>query len=71
MKHTREKVLLHICLIILILLLLTACGEQHTCTYCEKTFRGKAYNGIVTEVTLCEDCARKYWAPFSYEGFEK
>ena len=71
MKHTKKKVLACICLITLVLLLLTACGKQYTCSYCEKTFRGKAYDGFLADLTLCEDCAREYWAPFSYEGHIK
>jgi hypothetical protein len=52
-------------------LLLTACGRQWVCDSCEKNFRGAAYTGYYGTETYCEDCARRYWAPFSYKEFKK
>ena len=63
-----------ICLILvstLLMILLTACGKEWTCDNCGKEFRGTAYYGYSSTETMCEDCARTYWAPFSYKNFAK
>lgn len=70
-RYIKKKALHIICFIMLALFLLTACGQQWTCDNCEKQFQGTAYVGYYGTETLCEDCARTYWAPFSYKDFKK
>ncbi len=66
-----KKLWLSVCLVALALFLLNACGRQWTCDECETEFRGTAYTGYNGTETFCEDCARHYWAPFSYKDFKK
>ena len=49
----------------------TACGKSWTCDECGKTWSGKAYCGMTTDETMCEECAAKYWMPLPYENYQK
>lgn len=51
--------------------ILTACSKSWVCDSCGKSFTGKAYYGLETTETFCEDCARKYWIPLDYRNYQK
>lgn len=58
-------------LMVVMILSITACGNRWTCDRCGKTFSGKAYYGMDTTETFCEDCARSYWMPLPYQNYQK
>lgn len=41
------------------------------CDFCGKEWIGNSYYGMNYNDTLCKKCAQRYWAPYSYENFEK
>ena len=41
------------------------------CDRCNVVFSGKAYYGINGTETMCEDCAKEYWMPLSYQNYVK
>lgn len=78
MKH-KECVIMQIAqrktivlvLVMLLLILFTGCGV-YKCDRCGKTFLGDAYyDSFRPDDDLCEDCAKKYYAPFPYTSFVK
>lgn len=69
-KKVKRKVVL-IMLCIILLSMFSACGKSWTCDECGKKFTGKAYYGFYGDETYCPDCARSYWSPLPYKGYEK
>ena len=45
--------------------------NSNSCDLCGKEWLGNAYYGMDYDDTLCENCAQRYWAPYSYENFKK
>lgn len=55
----------------IVLCLLSGCAS-HVCDFCGKKFTGTAYyDSYEPDSTLCEDCARQYYAPLPYKSFKK
>ena len=65
MKPFIKKVLA-IAITLYMIMLLTACGELHTCTRCGREFRGNTYQGVLRGSVMHRSCAREYWFPVDY-----
>lgn len=61
------KKLFVILISMLLLLALSACGEEYTCISCGETTR-KAYYDL-GGMPMCEACAQQYWLPLDYEDY--
>ncbi|RKI67648.1 hypothetical protein D7V91_09385 [bacterium 1xD42-67] len=67
-----EKLGLSIFVLALILSILSMVMENSgPCDEYGKSFWGAGYYDYTQTMTLCEDCARTYWAPFSYKDFKR
>lgn len=42
------------------------------CDRCGRTYHGSGYyDSMDTDIVMCEDCAREYYAPFNYKAFRE
>lgn len=58
-------------MVIVLAILLFACGKQYRCRDCGKTTNEAYYDmDAKEEEVMCEDCARAYWMPFPYENYK-
>ena len=63
--------ILKLIMILIISAVLVACGKTYTCSRCDKKTKDAYYKmSMKEESVLCEDCARKYWAPFPYDTYK-
>lgn len=70
--HKSPKLIICIGIVIGILLILWMSSNAHTCDTCGKTFFGtQYYDSWYIDKTMCEDCAREYYAPLPYQNYKK
>lgn len=66
-----KKFLLVVLTVVIVVMMLSGCGQKWICDNCGKEWTGKAYHGVSTHETMCASCAELYWMPLPYEDYEK
>jgi len=66
MKKVKVRVFL---VTALVLVLCSGCGEEYTCDRCEETTKEAYYDPFREDTYYCEECAKKYFAPFPYTNY--